>query len=69
MKTAILAMLLATATVVLMDVAMPTPAAAGWCYETCGVKRPPPPRVCTTTCSGTSRRGYSDSQCTTTCSR
>jgi hypothetical protein len=39
-KTAIVAMLLATATVALIDVAAPTPAEAGWCYEACGRSRP-----------------------------
>jgi hypothetical protein len=52
-KTAIVAMMLATATVALTDVAVPTPAAAGWCIEACGLVRVPRQQqtrevVCTT---------------------
>jgi hypothetical protein len=51
-KTAIVAMMLATATVA-FDVAIPTPAAAGWCIEACGLVRVPRQQqtrevVCTT---------------------
>ena len=51
MKTVAFAVLLAIASIALMDVAVPTPAAAGWCYERCGIKRPKPPRTteCITT--------------------
>jgi hypothetical protein len=46
-KTAIIAMILAAASVVLIDVAVPTPAEAGWCYEACGRSRPTT-RTCVT---------------------
>jgi hypothetical protein len=38
-KTAIAAMILAAGSAVLIDVAVPTPAAAGWCIEACGLVR------------------------------
>jgi hypothetical protein len=65
-KTAIVAMLLAVVGLSTASIAAPTPAAAGWCYEACGIKRPPPPRTRTTTCTTYRGRGYSETQCTST---
>lgn len=53
----------ALAFAVLADVAVPTPAAAGWCIEACGLKRVPR-QTTTVQCSTVSRRGYTDTVCT-----
>lgn len=47
----------AFAAAALPSLAMPTPAAAGWCYEACGVQRPPPPPPPRTTTCTTYRNG------------
>jgi hypothetical protein len=63
MKTS--AVILALAFAAFTDIAMPTPAAAGWCIEACGLKRVPRQQqtrevVCTTV-----RRGnYTETVCT-----
>jgi hypothetical protein len=48
----------ALALVTLADVAMPTPAAAGWCIEACGLQRVPRQQTRETVCT-TVRRGNS----------
>jgi hypothetical protein len=62
-KTAIVAMLLMTATVALIDI---TPAAAGWCIEGCGLKRVlrPPPRTTSVVCTSQSYGGRRETVCT-----
>lgn len=55
----------ALAFAVLADVATPTPAAAGWCIEACGLQRVPRQQQTREVVCTTQRRGnYTETVCT-----
>jgi hypothetical protein len=60
-KTAIVAMLLTTATIALIDT---TPAAAGWCIEACGLVRAPRQQTRETVCTTVRRGSRTETVCT-----
>jgi hypothetical protein len=54
----------ALAFTVLADIAMPTPAAAGWCIEACGLKRVPRQQTRETVCTTVRRGNSTETVCT-----
>ena len=63
MKTTNVAMLLA-GSAILIEVATPTPAAAGWCIEACGLVRVPKERTRETVCTTVRRGNRVETVCT-----